>query len=424
MRPGLEPLETFSKRISIGTDVAMVAVFHPKDLEHTTGWPLGWLEDPFAWAAESGAGRIAAWGTTADGGWHVRFTDGPLTERERQYAGPSWAFPLTVRHGRLLLDNLDALPGESGRNPSEEDLRESWVEVPNGDWILTVTAVEWDAEPGADPEKGNTLPNYIAQFTPAGDARPAIARRPPDLPGDRSRAASDEPWARGMQEPTPIDITKVYPAFVAAKVARPGARFETQGEAPIETALKPGARNWDLFDLHFVACAELAVGAPCVMISCHQSGSAPGEASTYGFWALRMARIAAFDDFVRNGETATLVKSTFFGRKRMDVPSDALAGVRLEPWPGAADGPPYDGVAALRQQLLADLRGQGPLAKPFGGRASYEALHVEWMDDKALANWLMDNLPLSARAQLALAVLPPNAQLAAAAAHYDAMPRG
>ena len=88
-----------------------------------------------------------AFDTGGDGGFQIRLTTSELTAREQRYAGTSCDFRLKVRHERVLLDNGNHLPcDESRRDPVREDL---WINLPNGNYRVTVYAIAWDREPGA-----------------------------------------------------------------------------------------------------------------------------------------------------------------------------------------------------------------------------------------------------------------------------------
>lgn len=172
-----------SKRIFLGTDVATFVLFHPDDLAHRADDPIAWYSCDFAWQRESRAGRLVAFGTGADGGYSLRLTSEGLTAVEAPLACQSWAFPLVVRHGRVLLDNTDALPGEE-RMTDPTEVPEQWFELDNGSYRATVHALAWEEAPGALQEDGSIAPdappNYVIVFEPVADiaAVPAPATLP------------------------------------------------------------------------------------------------------------------------------------------------------------------------------------------------------------------------------------------------------
>ncbi|MGF9562238.1 hypothetical protein [Neorhizobium sp. JUb45] len=404
----------FSKKLMMPTDVAHIVIFHPDDLAHAAEWPIAWYSEPFIYPAESAAGRLVAWCTGSDGGFAVRLTNGAVTEREQKYAGPSWTFAYTVRHGRVFLDNSDALPGleQMAKTSDNEDY---WIEVENGDYAVTVTAIEWDKEPGAHDEDFDKLPNYVVQFQPRDGRVIEPARRPPDLECLTDFVATDRLSSGTGRTPAAVDYQPLYPAFVSKNVAWTGQTFETKGEAPIGTAVVADEDgDADVFDQPYIAAAELVPGAPAVVVDCRSYGGAPDEPQEYGFRVGQAVKIVAIEGQVKNGKRGPLGTTGFFRRRPKPVPADALPLVRIAPLNPTADTPVTIEQAVLREKLVTDLEEGGPLAKRLGGIASYEALKLRASDnDDALARWLLEHLPLSAGQRLQIGVLPPNARRAA-----------
>jgi hypothetical protein len=190
-----------SKRIILGTDVAAFVLFHPDDLAHRAGDPIAWYGYDFAWQRESRAGRLVAFGTGGDGGYALRLTTEGLTAAEAQLACQSWSFPLVVRHGRILLDNTDALPGEE-RMTDPAELPDQWFELDSGAYRVTVHALAWDEAPGAIDAGGRVSPdappNYVIMFEPVADiaAVPAPATLPRLVP-DRDAPVRLDPGMGG-----------------------------------------------------------------------------------------------------------------------------------------------------------------------------------------------------------------------------------
>jgi len=86
-----------------------------------------------------------------------------------------------------MLDNGDCIPNaEYPRNPPDGDDRR-WIDLSNGDYCVTVTAIEWDSEPGAIDNAGqvseNALTNYVIQFNRIADIAflPVPSSAPPRL---------------------------------------------------------------------------------------------------------------------------------------------------------------------------------------------------------------------------------------------------
>jgi hypothetical protein len=409
----------FSRALMVSTDVAHIVLFHPDDLAHAADWPIAWYSEPFVYPVESAAGRLIAWSTRSDGGFAVRLTDGAVSERESRYAGPSWTFPYSVRHGRVFLDNTDALPGKEQMTQTS-DAEEYWIDVPDGDYAVTVTALEWSAEPGAREDGADKLPDYVVQFKPASAEAIKSARRPPDLVCQTKAVASDEIHAYAPKQPEPIDFSRPYPAFASANVTRSGGNFTTQGEAPIEAAVPAGGDKFAIFDTAFIVAAELAPGAPAVIAECHGSSGRPGQAMHYSFRAGQAVQIAEISGIFVDGTVEKLGTTGFFRPQPKPVPPDALPAVRIAPLPQAQEMAVTTDPTALRTKILGDLRGAGTLGNQLGGLAEYEARRLESSDDAAsLTDWLIDHLPLPAGERLRIATLPANARSAALDEAYE-----
>lgn len=235
------------KTITIGTDVATLVLFHPDDLPHRHADPIAWYAYDFAYRRESAAGRLVAFGTGSDGGFAVRLTTGGLTRREADLACTPWAFPLVVRHGRILLDNTDALPGEE--QMVQPAARESWYDIAEGSYRATV-------HPIAAEEAG--LPDYVVTFEPVADiAAIAVADTPPDLRPLRGREPAPMPgmatehqfeWPRSAPAEAEVPALPVEPGIavlpgqtvqfpVSDSVAE--AVFPSEGEGPEALVLAP-----------------------------------------------------------------------------------------------------------------------------------------------------------------------------------------
>ena len=408
----------FSKTLMVSTDVAHIVLFHPDDLAHASDWPIAWYSEAFIFLAESKAERLIAWCTNSDGGFAVRVTNGAMTEREQRYAGPSWVFPYTVRHGRVFLDNTDALPGAEQMTQTEE-YPDYWIDVGNGNYAVTVTAIEWSAEPGAQHDGADKLPNYVVQFQPSPSQVIKPAKRPPDLECLTDAIATDEIYIHIPKPAKPIDFDRHYPAFASLNVTRAGQDFSTQGEAPIEAAVPGNGDQFAMFDQPFVVAAELIPGAPAVIAQCHGSGGRPGEAMCYSFLARQIVEISEITGVFVEGSYAKLGTTGFFRKQPKPIPRNALAAVRIRPLPSITDTVLSVAVNDLRSNVLEDLRGGGLLASQLGGLAGYEAMRLEASQDAVtLTNWLIDTLHMPAAERLRISVLPPNAQAAALSALY------
>ncbi|CUH77355.1 hypothetical protein TRM7557_01333 [Tritonibacter multivorans] len=411
-----------STRMYVATDVAHIVMFHPDDLEHAGAWPLGWYGERFVYPVESAAGRLVAWGTTSDGGFDLRVTHAPLCTREERYAGPRWQFPYTVRHGRVYFDNTDGLPGQE-QMADVRNTESCSVALPNGDYVVTVTAIEGAAEPESAAGGAAALPAYVVQFSPKTGPAVPPAQFPPQLPCRRDMVGQDacrrETTRPAVEE---VDFTRRYPAFVSTNVARAGGSFTSAGEAPLWTAVSDRGGRFALYDAPFVVAAHLVPGAPAILAQCTGSHGTPGAPRSYTFRAKTAVRIAAVDGSIFEGVYEKPRWSGLFRRQQLLKPEGALDAVRIVPVAQIEDSAEVVTLEDVRDQVLADLNGQGPLSQKLGGQATFEALRVVAMDrGDALANWLLDVLPLNAADRLGVSVLPPHAKLAAVAEAYDAL---
>ena len=364
---------TWSRSMMMGTDVATLLIFHPDDMGHTEEWPLGWYAEGAIWRVESAAGRLVAWCTGGDGGWKLRLTDGDLTAAERAFAGPSWTFPLTS-NGRVLIDNSDHLPADS--EPGREPPSEAWIDLPEGDWHVTVTAVEWNAAPGADAANTENLPNYVVCFAPAEGPAPKIARRPPDLICLRDAQASDkEPDAvpvpvvpkwrlRRDQE---VDFSQPMAAGLSENVGGTGARFSSQGESNLGQAVAEGGDSFAMFDVAFFMAPKIEPGAIGQVCRVNGAGGAPKKPRQYRLAALGPARIVEVQGVMEHGAVVETPPG--------DVPVPAgyqapLASVTVEPIHVDLAPPDDPDPAALRVVVVDAMAPGGKLAEQFSASAA------------------------------------------------------
>jgi len=162
------------KTLSVGTDVAAWFLFHPHDLAHRRADPLNWWGYDFAIFKEFVAGTLVAVCTGGDGNSTVRFTNVGLTERELTYAFCWIDFRLQVKHQSLYLDGGDVLPAEECDEIEQRDAEGyGWIELPNGNYRVTVHAIAWYDEPGALDENNysteSALAAYVVHFQSVAD---------------------------------------------------------------------------------------------------------------------------------------------------------------------------------------------------------------------------------------------------------------
>jgi hypothetical protein len=153
------------KTLGVGTDVAAWFLFHPHDLAHRRADPLNWWSYDFAIFKEFAAGTLVAVCTGGDGNSRVRFTNVGLTERELTYAFCWTDFRLQVKHQSLYLDGGDVLPAEECDEIEQCDPEGyGWIELPNGNYRVTVHAIAWYDEPGALDENNYSTESALAAY--------------------------------------------------------------------------------------------------------------------------------------------------------------------------------------------------------------------------------------------------------------------
>jgi hypothetical protein len=208
------------KTLSVGTDVAAWFLFHPNDLAHRRADPLNWWSYDFAIFKEFAAGTLVAVCTGGDGNSTVRFTNVGLTERELTYAFCWIDFRLQVKHQSLYLDGGDVLPAEECDEIEQCDPEGyGWIELPNGNYRVTVHAIAWYDEPGALDENNysteSALAAYVVHFQSVADLDSITP--PTTLPDLRPRCSTSEDvvFSEGEElsiEHTPLEWSE-YPVL-------------------------------------------------------------------------------------------------------------------------------------------------------------------------------------------------------------------
>lgn len=231
------------KTLSVGTDVAAWFLFHPHDLAHRRADPLNWWSSDFAIFKEFAAGTLVAVCTGGDGNSTVRFTNVGLTERELTYAVCWTDFRLQVKHQSLYLDGGDVLPAEECDEIEQCDPEGyGWIELPNGNYRVTVHAIAWYDEPGALDENNysteSALAAYVVHFQSVADLDSIT---PPTTLPDLYRLCStseDVVFSEGEElslEHTPLEWPE-YPVLQCPEVIFPYIehRLDITGLEPFE----------------------------------------------------------------------------------------------------------------------------------------------------------------------------------------------
>lgn len=231
------------KTLSVGTDVATWFLFHPNDLAHRRADPYDWWSYDFAIFKEFAAGTLVAVCTGGDGNSRVRFTNVGLTERELTYAVSSVDFRLQVKHQSLYLDGGYVLPAEECHEIEECDPEGyGWIELPNGNYRVTVHAIAWYDEPGALDENNysteSALAAYVVHFQSVADLDSITP--PTTLPDLRPLCSTSEDVVFSEGEELSIEHTPLpwseYPVLQWHEVIFPysGHRLDLTGLEPFE----------------------------------------------------------------------------------------------------------------------------------------------------------------------------------------------
>ena len=298
------------QRIVAGTDVATFYLFHPDDLAHRVTSPLAWESYHFACQPEFEAGRLIAVGTGGDGTYAFRITDGPLTEREKEWLASSWTFRYVVRHGRVYLDGGYALPSEDYIDDSE-DHPQQWFSLANGKYQVTVNAIDWSSEPGSvDANRRATeraLPGYVIQFSPVENLSGIkVSATPPRL--ETSKEWQPKPSRSHADyetfEEEDVELVDSYALLVSKDdVPVPGLGITLDVNEEFCTAVKAAKSRKPLWGNQTLACRiKQAVIASSEEVPCLGAIADPGHGGQLngGQWIMpfrpkRLVRVTALE---------------------------------------------------------------------------------------------------------------------------------
>jgi hypothetical protein len=153
----------------VGSDGAYLALFDPEAFAPGPARLYRYGKDARATAALVTAmreQRALGFGTGGDGGWTVRFTDGPLEPEERETSRAHGAFALAAPSGLLVLEG-------------DEDI--GLVALPRGAYRVDVHALDADDYALARHRNGRGYPSdplsFVFQLAPL---EPANTPAPPD----------------------------------------------------------------------------------------------------------------------------------------------------------------------------------------------------------------------------------------------------
>ena len=149
-----EPVDTGEKTYwsysrQVTTENGTIALFDPFDLQHHEADPPDWYRYDYGIADDLTSGRFSAISTARNGQFRVRVTSSPLLASERPAAGPRATLRLRVLNHRLLLNGGDAWPSIN-QAASRYAYDERYLAIPNGDYRVTITALDPRLSPGHD----------------------------------------------------------------------------------------------------------------------------------------------------------------------------------------------------------------------------------------------------------------------------------
>lgn len=304
----------------VGTDVAHLVLFHPDDLQHRSNDPIAWYAYDFVYEKESRAGKLIAWCTGSDGGFGIRFAQDGLTPAEAAAACMPWTFPYVVRHGRVLVDNTDALPGQE-QMTHPEDL-DSWHEIENGTYQVTITPID------RGEDESDALPDYVIAFEPVASlAWVPAAPTPPDLrpykewtpkPTLSFEGEGAFSWPERAIETNGLPLVVVDPDMIA--LPRVASTFAV--EEPIAKLAFHDNRN-DRFDV-FVMTDKDAVGQLGVLAQRSGLSQQPGHLPRLSLHGAAIGRILALEP----GDVVPLATMEVLAKPDMAVPKAAIDAFR------------------------------------------------------------------------------------------------
>lgn len=159
--------------VHLATEAGLLAVTVPGELAHRQGDHSWWTEED-EMLSEANAGHVVPIETGDGGGFAVRVTFDPLTEREERLAAQSATFWLRVGED----GEVAVVAGEELSFPDTPGAATFWATP--GIYHVTVTRLRWTEE--SDDEALDALPDYVVYLYPFGpDDEPPDLEYIPDL---------------------------------------------------------------------------------------------------------------------------------------------------------------------------------------------------------------------------------------------------
>lgn len=148
----------WEKLYKLGTDVAAFMFFDPELLQHR-------LEDDHDWWSinpeqEFLEGTLAAFHTGSDGQFTMKFIQRPLSPLEKKVLVSQSSFRFVVRNERFYWGNSDSLPSDDQLYDANDD-ENGWISIPNGNYYLTVYALDWFSIPESERKKAVDISHYL-----------------------------------------------------------------------------------------------------------------------------------------------------------------------------------------------------------------------------------------------------------------------
>jgi hypothetical protein len=167
----------WDKLYKLGTDVAGFMFFHPARLAHRKDSPTGWWSEEFA--EEFRAGRLVAFCTGSDGKFTMKFVRRPMSPAEKGVLVVKQSFRYEVLEGRVYWDNDSSLPCDDRFDNAEDD-KNGWLDLPNGQYRVTVHALDWFTISDVERKAAGDISHYVVRFEPVSSLEEIPV--PKDLP--------------------------------------------------------------------------------------------------------------------------------------------------------------------------------------------------------------------------------------------------
>lgn len=203
--------------VSVGTDIAHVAIFHPDDLPHWNELPFDQLARRSGCDHDFAHRRMLAWCTQSDGIFDLAIHRDPGTVPPLDILV---AFELTVRHGRLFVGGADALPSTIQHGGHLTGRYGNWIDIDNGEYTVTIGV---SYQTGAQGQ-GSWRARYEVLFMPGiSDAGPV--RGIPLVPVWPKNTVEDTPPGTPPRDAAPFELEPSHMPVVAIRnmVLVPGA---------------------------------------------------------------------------------------------------------------------------------------------------------------------------------------------------------